>query len=157
MADLPPPAPLKLSEEIKTTVNTALASGWPVLLAAVTAEGKPTLSFRGSLQAHSDTQLGFWLRGVEGRTVEAIRHNPHVAVMYRSGETRGMYQFQGRARIATEEAERAVVFEAAPEIERNMDPERKGLAIVIDLDSVEGFARWGAQGPEGFVRMARGA
>lgn len=157
MPDLPPPTPLKLTDEIKAIVNSALESGSPILVAAVTAEGRPVLSFRGSLQAYSDTQLGFWLRGVEGNTVAAIRANPHVALMYRSAETRGMYQFQGRARVASDEAERNAVFEAAPEFERNADPGRKGLAIVIDLDSVEGFATFSPKGPEGFVRMARAA
>ena len=155
MADLPPPTTLKLTAELKATINSALESGSPILIAAVNAEGKPVLSFRGSLQVYSDTQLGFWLRGVEGNTVTAIRQNPQVALMYRSAETRGMYQFHGRARVATSEEERARVFETAPEIERSMDPERKGLAIVIDLDTVEGFATFGAKGPEGFVRMAR--
>ncbi len=62
MPDLPPPTPLKLTDEIKATVNSALESGSPILVAAVTAEGRPVLSFRGSLQVYSDTQLGFWLR-----------------------------------------------------------------------------------------------
>ena len=155
MADQPPYAPLKLTPELKATVNSALESGSPILIAAISAEGKPVLSFRGSLQVYSDTQLGFWLRGVEGNTVTAIRKNPQVALMYRSAATRGMYQFHGRARVATGEEERARVFETAPEIERSMDPDRKGLAIVIDLDTVEGFATFGAKGPEGFVRMAR--
>jgi general stress protein 26 len=157
MPDLPPYTPLKLPDDVKATINSALESGSPMLIAAVSAEGKPVLSFRGSLQVYGDTQLGFWLRGVEGRTVAAIRANPNVALMYRSAETRGMYQFQGRARIATDEAERARVFEAAPEIERKSDPERKGLAIVIDLDVVEGFAGFGADGPQDVVRMAREA
>ena len=155
MPDLPPYAPLKLSDDVKATINSALENGSPMLIAAVSAEGKPVLSFRGSLQVYSDTQLGFWLRGVEGHTVAAIRTNPNVALMYRSAETRGMYQFQGRAGVATDEDERGQVFEAAPEIERKSDPERKGLAIVIDLDTIEGFAGFGAEGPQGVVRMAR--
>ena len=150
-------APLKLTDELKATINSALESGWPMLIAAINAEGKPVLSFRGSIQVYSDNQLGFWLRGVGGNTVTAIQKNPQVALMYRSGDTRGMYQFHGRARVTTDEAERKRVFETAPQIEQDMDPERKGLAIVIDLDTVEGFASYGAKGPEGFVRMSREA
>lgn len=155
MADLPPYAPLKLTAELKTTVNSALENGTPMLIAAVSAEGKPVLSFRGSIQVYSDTQLGFWLRGVGGNTVTAIQHNPQVGLMYRSPKTGAMFQFHGRARVATSEEERARVFETAPQAEQNLDPERTGLAIVIDLDTVEGFAAFGASGPEGFVRMAR--
>jgi hypothetical protein len=31
------------------------------------------------------------------------------------------------------------VYDDSPEIERNMDKERKGVALIIDLDSVDGF------------------
>jgi hypothetical protein len=47
-----------------------------------------------------------------------------------------MLQFHGRGRIATGEAERERVFGNASEREQNSDPERKGVAIVIDLDKV---------------------
>ncbi len=157
MPDMPADAPLKLTAEIKATVNSALESGSPILLAAVGPEAKPLLSFRGSIQAYSDTQLGFWLRGTQGRTIAAIRQNPNVALMYRSAQSRGMYQFQGRARIATSEEVRKRVFEAAPELEQKADPERKGLAIIIDLDRVDGFAGFGPDGPFGFVKMSQAA
>ena len=144
---------LKLSPEIQELVNASLTSGNPMLFAAVDKDNKPVLSFRGSTQVYSDDQLGLWIRNTAGGTIEAIRHNPHVALMYRSATT-PMLQFAGRARIATEAAERAKVFEAAPERERQSDPERKGIAIIIDLDSVAGVLSFGANGPN-FVRLAR--
>jgi hypothetical protein len=144
---------LKLTPEIKELVNAGLTSGNPLLLAVVDRENKPVLSFRGSTQVYSDDQLAFWLRNTGGGTVEAIRHNPNVAFMYRSATT-PMLQFKGRARIATDEAERKKVFEAAPEREQKSDPERKGLAIIVDLDSVEGVLSFGANGPN-LVRLTR--
>ncbi len=66
--------------------------------------------------------------------------------MYRSATT-PLLQFQGRARIATDEATRAKVFESAPEREQKSYPERKGLAIVIDLDKVQGVLKFGPDGP----------
>ena len=144
---------LKLTPEIKELINAGLTSGNPLLLAVVDKENKPVLSFRGSTQVHSDDQLGFWLRNTGGGTVEAIRHNPNVAFMYRSATT-PFLQFKGRARIATDETERKKVFEAAPEREQKSDPDRKGLAIIIDLDSVEGVLSFGANGPN-LVRLLR--
>jgi hypothetical protein len=72
-------------------------------------------------------------------------------MIYRSPTT-PLLQFHGRARITTDEAERERVFENAPERERESDPERKGVAIVIDLAKVEGVLKFGPDGPE-FVKL----
>jgi Pyridoxamine 5'-phosphate oxidase len=145
--------PLVLTPEIKELVNTGLTSGNPLALAVVTPDNKPSLSFRGSTQVYSDDQLGLWVRNTTGGTIEAIKKNPNVALIYRSATT-PLIQFQGRARIATEAGERNKVFESAPEYERNADPERKGNAVIIDLDKVEGVLKFGPNGPE-FVKLAR--
>ena len=128
---------LVLTQQIKDLVNGSLDSGNPILLAAVDAQNRPVLSFRGSTQVHSDDSLGLWVRNVEGGTIEAIRQNPQVALMYRSA-TVPFVKFEGRARVATDPAERNQVFEAAPERERNADPGRKSLTVVIELDTANG-------------------
>jgi hypothetical protein len=129
---------LILTQEIKDLVDHALTSGNPMLLGVVDADNRPVLSFRGSTAVYSDDQLGLWVRNTLGGTIEAIKRNPHVALMYRSATT-PMLQFQGRARIATDEADRNRVFDASPERERNMDPDRKGIAVIVDLDRVSGI------------------
>jgi hypothetical protein len=155
MADTPPAQALQLTAEIKALVNGALADGAPLLVAAVSPDTKPVLSFRGSVQTQGDEQLGFWLRNHQGGTLAAITVNPHVSLLYRNGATRAMFQFHGRARIADDPGERAAVFEAAPQLEQNADPERKGIAVIVELDRVEGFFGFGPNGPVGFTRMAR--
>jgi hypothetical protein len=145
--------PLILTQDIKDMVNGGLATGNPMLLAVVNPQNKPVLSFRGSTQVYSDSALGLWIRKGSGSTLEAIKANPNVAMMYRSATT-PLLQFQGQARIATDEAERKKVFEAAPEREQKSDPERSGTAIIIELDSVAGVLRYGEKGPE-FVKLDR--
>src|SRR6266404_2160381 len=140
------PGALVLTQQIKDLVNGSLESGNPILLAAVDARNRPVLSFRGSTQVHSDDSLGLWARNAEGGTIEAIKQNPQVALMYRSA-TVPLLKFEGRARIVTDAAERDQVFEAAPERERNGDPDRKGLAVVIALDKVSGVLGFGPDGP----------
>ena len=153
MADLPPFGPLKLTSEIKDLVNGALMSGNPMLFAVADAQKRPHLSFRGSTQVLSDDQLCLWVRNVQGQTIEAIKQNPYVALMYRSATT-PLLQFQGRARIATDAAERNRVYEQAPEVEQKGDPDRTGLAIIVELDKIEGILGFGADGPI-WARMAR--
>ena len=62
--------------------------------------------------------------------------NPKVALLYRNTETRVAWQFLGRGHVVTDEAARNQIFDSSPEFERNQDPERKGIAIVIDVDRV---------------------
>jgi hypothetical protein len=40
-------------------------------------------------------------------------------------------------------SENDTVYEASPERERNADPERKGVAVIVDGESVRGFADGG--------------
>ncbi|MGH7024587.1 MAG: pyridoxamine 5'-phosphate oxidase family protein [Caulobacteraceae bacterium] len=134
-----------LTDEVRGHVNGALISGNPLILAAVDAAGRPRLSFRGSTQVFSDDQLGFWARNAEGSTMAAIKANPHVALMYRDGARRVFLQFAGRARVASG-AERDRVYDLAPEFERKQDPEKNGVAVVIDLDKVEGLLGFDPEG-----------
>ncbi|MFI4935383.1 MAG: pyridoxamine 5'-phosphate oxidase family protein [Caulobacterales bacterium] len=146
---------LKLTEEIAGLVNGSLMGGNPMLLASVDAGGRPRLSFRGSIQVYSDDQLGLWARNAEGSTITAVKSNPHVALMLRAPAGPTILQFQGRARVASDPAERDRVFESAPEVERKADPERKGVGLIIDLDAVEGLLGLDAEGKRRFVRLTR--
>jgi hypothetical protein len=144
---------VELTDEIRGLVNGALESGNPMLLAVVTVDGKPRMSFRGSIQALGTSQLGLWARRAGGDTMEGIKANPNVSLMYRDAANRILLQFAGRARIAAAGAERDKVYDSAPERERNADPERKGDGVVIDLDRVEGMLGLTAESKPNFVRL----
>jgi hypothetical protein len=145
-----PASELKLTDEIKALVNGSLDNNAPMVLGYVDAAGKPSLSLRGSMVAISDTQLAFWSRNPKGGAVKATASNPAMTVLYRDTPNRINLLFQGKGRVATDEATRNRTFELMPQIEKDHDEPRRGACIVIELDSVNGatFA-----GP---VRMARG-
>jgi len=143
-----------LDDEIKGLINAATVSGAPMILASVDASGRPRLTFRGSLQAFSDNQIGFWARNAEGSTMANIAGNPNVAMMFRNPQTRVMLQLSGRARVA-EGADRDRVYDNAPEFERKADLEKKGVGVIVDLDRVEGFLGAGADGKPRVVRQQR--
>jgi hypothetical protein len=145
---------IELTDEIREHVNGALMAGNPIIIATVDASGKPRLSYRGSTQVFSGDQLGFWARNVEGTTIGSLKANPQVALMYRHPAQRFFVQFGGRARIATG-AERDRIYDLAPEFERKADPEKKGVAVLIDLDSVEGMLGLDGEGKPRFVRQRR--
>lgn len=153
------PAPVtavRLTDELKDLVDNALATRHPMLLAYVDLEGQPVLSFRGSTQVFSDAQLAIWVRNSGGGLLTAIARNPRVALMYRDEEKKATFQFQGRAWIASREDDRRKVYEAAHKVERDHDLARLGVALIIDLDRVEGYAGLSAAGQLGRVNMRRG-
>ena len=143
----PQPAPpvlteLKLTPALKELVNGALERGRMLSVAYVGENSRPELSFRGSVQTFSDTQLAIWVRNPEGGILAAVRGGrPHISLLY--GEIRpdakAFVTFRGRGRIDNADAVRRKVYDSSPEVERNLDKDRKGLPLVIDLDSVDGF------------------
>jgi hypothetical protein len=144
---------LALTAEISALIAEAFDTGNILLLAAVDRQHKPLLSFRGSTTVFSDTQLSFWARNADGGTMEAIKENPNVALMYRSKSV-PLLQFAGRARITEDAAERNRVFDLSHPKEREKDPERKGRAVIVDLDEVKGVLGFGKDGPI-FCHMTR--
>jgi len=133
---------LKLSPALKETVNTALARARMMSVAYVSPEGRPELSFRGSVQAYSDTQLAIWVRNPAGGILGAVASgHPHIALLYGElgAESKAFVTFRGRARVDSSEPVRRKVYEDSPEAERNLDRDRKGVALIIDLDSVDGI------------------
>ncbi len=146
-----PPAPteLKLTDEIKQVVDGALMNRTPIMVAYVDPDGQPSLSFRGSTHAYSDTQLAVWVRNPEGGLLKGLEKNPRVTLFYRDTQTRTILQFRGRGRIETSDAVRKAVYEGSPEPERNADPQQKGFPLIVDLDRVDGIT------PGGRVMMRR--
>jgi hypothetical protein len=145
---------LVLDDELKGIINTALSERTPMVLASVDAEGKPRLTFRGSVQTFSDDQVGFWARNPVGGTMDNIAANPNVSMIMRNPDTRVVLQLMGRAR-AVQGADRDRVYANAPEVEQRGDPDKKGAGVVVDLDRVEGFLGMDPDGKPRFVRLSR--
>jgi hypothetical protein len=155
----PPPQAqvLKLPDALKRRIDHALVERHPMLVAHVDAQGQPVLSFRGSVQAYGDDQLALWIRNAQGAFIQAIRRNPRLALMYRDEEAKATYQFQGRARVDDDADVRRRVFDAAAQAERAHDFAMLGVAVVVDLDRVEGYAGLGPQGQVDAICMLRDA
>jgi uncharacterized pyridoxamine 5'-phosphate oxidase family protein len=132
---------LRLTDQIKEIIDGALARRRPISLTYVDTNGRPSLSFRGSVQAYGDKQLAIWIRNPHDGILGAIAKNPEVALLYGDLDpaARAFLTFHGRARFDSDDAVRRKVYDSSPELERDRDKDRKGAALVIDLDSVDGL------------------
>ncbi len=143
------PARLLLTEEMKGAVEGALDNSTPMLIAYSDEGGEIHLSFRGTIQAYSSDQLALWARDPGGGLPRHIAARPRVTLFYHDPGTRTSYTFYGRARVEDEPTARAAIFGNSHPRERQMDFRRRGVAIVVDLDRIEG------RGPGGRILMAR--
>ncbi len=85
-----------------------------------------------------------------------VKLNTKGALVYRDEETKATYQLQGRARVTTDPSERQRIYKASAAVEQAHDFAQLGVAMIIDLDRVEGYAGLGVSGQIDRVLMVRG-
>lgn len=139
------PDTLDLTGDIASAIDGALLRGHPVVLGYVGDDGYAALSFRGSTQVHGPTQLAVWARNPDDGFVKAIGKRPQVSLLYLGGgDGPGprMLSFHGLAHV--DPSANDAVYAAMVQGERDRDPNRNGVAVVIDVQSVRGA---GADGP----------
>jgi hypothetical protein len=144
------PDSLDLNDEIASAINGAALRGATLALAYVRDDLSPAVSFRGSTQVHSPTELALWARKRDSGLVAAISERPQVSLVYYGGPDGPGPRFlsiEGRARVAPEINDD--VYAAMIEGERRQDPERHGVAVLIEVDRVAGA------GAGGFFQQAR--
>jgi hypothetical protein len=132
------PAPIALSDAHATLLAEALANGTPMIVAYVDADRAPHLSFRATVQVVGPDRLGMWIRDPQGGLVRALATNPHLSCFYTDRAKGVTLQFSGRAAVDPDAAMRDRIYDGSPEPERNMDWRKRGVAVVVELDHVEG-------------------
>src|SRR5579862_8138783 len=140
--------PLEISEHVAQAVNNARDRGHPLVLGYVNADGYPSLSTRGSAVTHGPQQLAIWGRNPEGGLQKAIAGNPKVGLIAFNMDPFTLLFFTGRARL--DPSQNDAVWEKIPQGERDLDPERKGGAVIIDLYTIKGLG-----GDGNFFMMSR--
>ena len=144
------PDPVNLTGEIATAIDGAVLRGHPLAVSFVRDDGSPSVSFRGGTYVRSPNQLAIWVRKRDSGLAAAIVERPRVSLVFLEPEGPGAryLAIEGRARVASELDEE--VYGAIVDPERQQDPERKGVAVLVDVDSVTGA------GSNGFFQQAGG-
>lgn len=131
------PNPIDLTGPITEAVNGAAERGHPVVIAYVDDSGYPATSFRGSAQVYSPTQLAVWARKPDEGLARCVARRPEVTLLYYGpGTATKFLSFRGRARVDPDA--RDAVYGNMVELERKADPDRAGVAVVIDVEQVIG-------------------
>ena len=142
--------PIDLIGDIAAAVDGASARGHALALGYIDDDGYPAVSFRGSTQVYGPDRLAIWARKADDGFARAIATRPQVTlVYYEPGGPGPMYlAFRGRAHV--DPSANDAVYEGMVEGERQQDPNREGVAVIIDVERVQGF------GPDGPFQQERG-
>jgi hypothetical protein len=141
---------LDLSGDIASAVDSAASRGRPLALGYVDEDGNASVSFRGSTHVHGSQQLAIWARKPDEGFAKAIAAHPQVSLVYYSpGAGPGPFHLSFRGQAHVDPSANDEVYAAIVEGERQQDPDRKGVAVIIDVDSVNGY------GEDGPFRMER--
>ncbi len=145
----PPVLTDAMADHVRAAIDDALGNGTPLVLSYVGPDGAPRLSLRGSVQTAGPLELTLWARKAAG-FVDAIDVDPRVVLLYRNSPTRTTLTITGRATVVQGDRRRRI-YELSPEVEQLHDPSYTGIAVIIDVDRVQGSS------PQGMVVVERPA
>jgi hypothetical protein len=141
MASAPPVPPVT---EIDLTpfadiVDNARADheqGLTTGLVATSNDGQPDVALKGSLMVWDKDHLAWWERA-QRETLAALGVNPRVAVFVRNPtRDRRTLRFYGEARVVDDPDLRERVWDRTVQLEKDMDKEKHGVAVIVRIDRV---------------------
>ena len=135
--------------KIPSALHGAINSAYPdnVCLVGVLGEdGYTQISPRGSIVVYDDETLGFWDRG-RGRTHDSVTDGTKVTVYFRDQAMRDLLpagaiaRFYGTATTHLDDDVREKIWEMMIQPERDRDPDKKGSAVLVELERAETLQR----------------
>ena len=127
---------IELTDEMAEHVNGARVNNKACLYGTASADGWPSIGFRGSMMVFDKQHLAYWERSKKDGLAH-IQENPKVLVWYRDPETRKAWKFYGRTSIHEDGDLRDQVWERVVDVEKEADKEKKGFAVLIEIERVD--------------------
>ena len=126
---------IEITSEMKELIDNALSDKYPCIVGTSTSDGIPNVSYKGSVMVFSETELAFWERARKGGFAQ-LTDNPNIVVMYRNTELGKSWRFYGKATIYDSGNIRDEVLEKIVQPELDRDPDRLGVAVVINVTKI---------------------
>ncbi len=126
---------INLSNDIAKLVDNAYANGCPCIVATASASGDPDIGYKGSVMVFDSKSLAYWER-TKRQHLKNLTENSRIIVLFRDPNAKVNLRFHGS--VTLEESgpvwEQVMARVIKPELDK--DPERKGVAVVINVDKV---------------------
>ena len=126
---------IKLTDEMRRSINQARADETPCIMATATPDGVPNAGFRGTMIVLDEESLAYRERG-QPSAVRQLEENPKVVVLYRHPGRNVGWKFRCTAAIHRD----------GPVFQRIMDhlvsqgllsnPNGEGTAVLLRVDQI---------------------
>ena len=127
--------------EFAEAINAARADGTSCIVATQGAEGVPDIGIKGSMMVFDQDHLAYWERAL-GQNYANLQDRPGIAVFYFNRDRGKLIRAFGHAELHADGPVRDEIVSRTPEAELNMDPDRKGVGVLIRVDRLlEAFSR----------------
>jgi hypothetical protein len=126
---------IALTDQMRERLDAAIVEGVPAVVASASAEGVPDIAYKGSMMVWDDEHLAFWERA-HGTTLRNLEQNPQACVLYRNPAQRINWKFFGRVELHRGGELREKIMARTVQVELDRDPERRGVAVLIEVDRV---------------------
>ena len=134
---------INLTDEMVSRLDSALADGYSCLVGTaskdgepqISPNGEPQISPKGSVMAFNRDTLAYWERAKRS-ALDNVAENPQVVVYYAHAADRVRWRFHGRATVHEDGPIRQEVMDRCVQAELDRDPERLGVAVLINIDKI---------------------
>ena len=126
---------INMTGEMKELIDNALADRVSCLVGTATKDGHPQISPKGSVMVFDKEALAYWERSLRS-SLDNVAENPNVVVYYNNPEKRVRWRFYGTATVHESGPIRDEVMSRTVQAELDRDPERKGVAVVVQVDLI---------------------
>ena len=135
---------IDLTGDIKNVIDGALErAGRAPAVGYIDQDGYPAVSHRGSTHVISPNQLAIWTRNPNDGLATGVAANPKVTVaFFDPAGSPLMLSMRGTARVDASRNDE--VYAGIGGAEQGYDPDKNGVAVIIDVETVRGF---GHEGP----------
>ncbi len=126
---------ISINGEMRDLINNALKDRLTCSLGTASKDGRPQISLKGSVAVYDEETLSYWERSLRS-ALENVSENPQVVIFYRNPDKRINWRFHGTAKVYDSGEIRNKVWEITPQAERDRDPDKKGVAVLVRIDSI---------------------
>ena len=126
---------INITDEMRQLIDNALADRVPCILGTASQDRRPQISMRGSILVFDRETLAYWERSKRS-ALENIVDNNQVVIFYNNPEKRIRWRFHGTATVYEQGATREDVMNRTVQAELDRDPDRQGVAILVQVDQI---------------------
>ena len=121
-------------------LDSALADGYSCLVGTASKDGEPKISRKESVMAFDRDPLAYWERAKRS-VLDNVAENLPVVVYYAHAADRVRWRFHGKDTVHEDGPVRQEVMDRCVQAELDRDPERLGVAVLININRITELSR----------------